>query len=63
MTELYFHHDAVTYLFDTNLIKLYRLEGNQTVEIDNPETKRKVRLNSAEISREVALKAIEGCQI
>ena len=63
MTELYFHHDTVTYLFDTNLIKLYRLEGNQTVEIDNPETKRKVRLNSAEISREMALKAIEGCQI
>ncbi|CAB1066050.1 hypothetical protein D1BOALGB6SA_10849 [Olavius sp. associated proteobacterium Delta 1] len=61
MAELFFHHDAITYLFDTNLFKLYRLDGNQSVEINNPETKRNVRLNSAEISREKALKAIEGC--
>jgi len=61
MTELFFHHDANTYLYDTNLLKLYRLEGNRSVEIDNPETKRNIRLNSAEISRETAFKMINGC--
>lgn len=61
MTELFFHHDTTTYLFDTNLLKLYRLEGNQSVEIDNPEIKRKVRLNSTEISREKASKMVNGC--
>ena len=62
MAELFFHHDAMTYFFDTKLLKLYRLEGNQSVEIDNPETRRDVRLNSAEISREQALKLMaERC--
>jgi len=59
MTELFFHHDASTYLYDTNLLKLYRLVGNQPVEINGPETKRKVRLNSSEISREKALGLVE----
>lgn len=62
MTELFFNHDAVTYLFDTNLLKLYRLEGNQSIEIDNPEIKRKVRLNSTEISREKAFKMVNECR-
>jgi hypothetical protein len=62
MAELFFHHDTATYLFDTNLSKLYRLEGNQPVEIDNPEIKRKVRFHSAEISRETALKMLKGCR-
>jgi hypothetical protein len=62
MAELFFHHDATTYLFDTNLLKLYRLEGNRPVEIDNLEIKRKVRLHSAEISREKALKMAQGCR-
>ena len=61
MAELFFHHDATTYLYDTNLLKLYRLEGNQTVEIDSPEIKRKVRFKSAEISREKAFKILNGC--
>ena len=62
MAELFFQHEAMTYLFDTKLLKLYRLEGNQSVEIDNPETRRDVRLNSAEISREKAFKMVaERC--
>ena len=61
MAQLFFHHDANTYLYDTNLLKLYRLEGNRPVEIDNPDTRRKVRLNSAEISREMAFKMMNGC--
>ena len=60
MAQLFFHHDVNTYLYDTNLLKLYRLEGNQPVEIDNPDIQRKVRLNSAEISRETAFKMING---
>ena len=61
MAELFFHHDAITYLFDTRLLKLYRLDGSQSVEIDNPEIKRKVRLKSAEISREKAQGMLAGC--
>lgn len=62
MAELFFQHDTITYLFDTKLLKLYRLEGNQSVEIDNPKTWQDVRLNSAEISREKAFKMAEGCR-
>jgi hypothetical protein len=56
MTQLFFQHNKTTYLFDTKLLKLYRLAGNQTIEIDNPETMRNVRLKSAEISRDQAFK-------
>ena len=62
MAELFFHHDANTYLYDTNLLKLYRLEGNQPIEIDNPDTRRKVRLDASEISRERAFNIIKGCR-
>jgi hypothetical protein len=61
MAELFFQHDAMTYFFDTRLLKLYRLECNQSVEIDNPRTRRDVRLNATEISREKAFKMAEGC--
>ena len=62
MAELFFHHDAMTYLFDTKLLKLYRLDGRQSVEINNPETMRNMRLHSSEISRENALKMVGGCR-
>ena len=58
MAELFFQHNNNTYLFDTKLLKLYKLDGNQSVEIDNPETARNVRLKSAEISRDQALKFV-----
>ena len=62
MTELFFHHDADTYLFDTNLLKLYKLDGSRSIEIKNSEIKRRVRLNSTEISREKAFKKVaERC--
>ena len=60
MGELFLKHDAITYLFETNLLKLYRLEGSQSVEINNPETVRNVRLYSSEISREQAFKMADG---
>jgi hypothetical protein len=58
MAELFFQHEAMTYLFDTKLLKLYRLEGTQTVEIENQETRRNVRLSASEISREQAFKMV-----
>ena len=62
MAELFLQHNAITYLFDTSLLKLYRLESNRSVEIENPETVRNVRLFSAEISREQAFKMAKGCR-
>jgi hypothetical protein len=61
MAELFFHHEANMYLFDTKLLKLYRLDGSQSVEIDNLETIRQVRLKSAEISPEKAQRMLAGC--
>jgi hypothetical protein len=51
MAELFFRHDEVTYIYDTKLLKPYRLEDNRSVEINSPEIYRNVRLFSAEISR------------
>jgi hypothetical protein len=60
MAELYFKHETIPYIFDTKSLKLYRLERNRSVEIDNPETAYNVRFHSAEISREKALKMVDG---
>jgi hypothetical protein len=60
MGELFLQHDALAYLFDTDLLKLYRLQGRRPVEIDNPEIVRNVRLYSYEISRERAFKMADG---
>jgi hypothetical protein len=56
MAELYFQHKTTPYIFDTRLLKLFRLENSRFVEILNPETKQKVRLHSIEINREQALR-------
>jgi hypothetical protein len=63
MAKIYFQHDEISYLFDTKLLKLYRMEGNQSVEINNSETLWDVRLKAAEISREQAFKMVAArCQ-
>jgi hypothetical protein len=62
MGELFLQHDAITYLFDTDLLKLYRLQDNQPVEINNPEIVRNVRLYSYEISRQRAFQMADGCR-
>ena len=61
MAELYFEHGTIPYIFDTKSLKLYRLERNRSVEINNPETAQNVRFYSAEISREKALRMVNGC--
>jgi hypothetical protein len=58
MAELFFQHDEITYIYDTKLLKLYRLEGNRSIEISSPETLRNVRLFSSEISRKQALEMV-----
>jgi hypothetical protein len=60
MAKIYFQHDEISYLFDTKLLKLYRLEANQSVEINNSETLWDVRLKAAEISRKKALELAGG---
>ena len=62
MGELFLRHDTNTYLFDTSLLKLYRLDGDRSVEVNNPETVRNVRLFSSEISREQAFEPAAACQ-
>ena len=62
MAELFFRHNAVPYFFDTNVLKLYRLTGNRAVEIDNPAMLRNIRLYSAEINREQALRMAVECR-
>jgi hypothetical protein len=60
MAKLYFQHDEISYIFDTKLLKLFRLEGNQSVEINNSETLWDVRLKASEISRIKAFKIAKG---
>jgi hypothetical protein len=60
MAKIYFQHDEISYLFDTKLLKLYRLEANRSVEINNSETLWDVRLKASEISRQKALKIAGG---
>jgi hypothetical protein len=60
MAKIYFQHDEISYLFDTKLLKLYRLEANQSVEINNSETLWDVRLKASEISRQKALELAAG---
>jgi hypothetical protein len=60
MAKIYFQHDEISYLFDTKLLKLYRLEAKRSVEINNSETLWDVRLKASEISRQKALELAGG---
>ena len=62
MTELFFKYKTFPYLFDTKRLKLFRLRGCQLIEINNPKTLRKVRLDSSEISRDRALSLALECE-
>ena len=62
MTEIFFKYKTISYLFDTEQLKLFRLYKSQRVEINNPETLRKVRLGSIEIKRESAFKLALECE-
>lgn len=56
MAELYFEYKMTPYLFDTNLLKLFRLKDHYRLEIKNSEILSNVRLSSIEINRENAVR-------
>ena len=62
MTELFFKYKKFSYLFDTKQLRLFRLRGCQLIEINNPKTLRKVRLDSSEISRDRAFRLALECK-
>lgn len=54
MPQFYFQYRTQPYLYDTKLMKLYRLENKEHIEITKPELLRNIRLDSIEIDREEA---------
>ena len=54
MAELFFKYEAIPYLFETKLLKLFRIENKDFVEINEPEVLRNIRFNSIEITRNQA---------
>jgi hypothetical protein len=54
MAELFFQYKTIPYLFDTKLLKLFRLEKKRKVKIFDLEILRNIRFNSIEIDREQA---------
>ena len=55
MAELFFQHKKIAYVYDTKLLKLFRIENQQTTEILDQETLRRIRFDSVEISRNRAI--------
>mgnify|MGYP001828616243 CR=1 FL=1 len=51
MAELFFKYEARPYLLDTRLLKLFRIENKELIEINQPEILREIRFNSIEITR------------
>ena len=62
MAELYFKYKTKVYLFDTNLLKLFRLRSHDRIEIKNPETLEKIRLGSKEIFRDHTFRPEFECE-
>jgi len=56
MAELFFQHEKIPYLFDTRLLKLFRIKNKETTEIVNRKIVRKIRFNSLEIDRQKAFR-------
>jgi len=54
MAELFFKYEAIPYLFETRLLKLFRIENKDFVEINEPEVLHNIRFNSIEITRNQA---------
>jgi hypothetical protein len=54
MAKLFFEYKTIPYLFDTKLLKLFRLENKRQVEIVDSEILRNIRFGSIEIDRKQA---------
>jgi hypothetical protein len=55
MAELFFQYKRIPYLFETKLLKLFRLENKRQVEIVDSGILRNIRFYSIEIDREQAI--------
>jgi hypothetical protein len=62
MAELFFQYDDVPYIFNTRLLKLFRLDHKRITEIISPDILRNVRFDSTEINREQAFMLAKGIQ-
>ena len=62
MAELYFKYKTKVYLFHTKQLKLFRLGDHNRIEIKDPETLGKIRLDSKEIKREHAFRLAFECE-
>ena len=60
MAKLFFEYKTIPYLFDTRLLKLFRLENKRQVEIVDSKVLRNIRFDSIEIDREQAFVLAKG---
>ena len=56
MAEVFFKHKKIPYVYDTKLLKLFRIGKQLSTEIIDQEIIRGIRFSSAEINRKQALK-------
>ena len=54
MRELYFQYNTIIYSFDTSMLKLFRLDNNEKIEITDRKIMRNVRFDSIEVDRKCA---------
>ena len=54
MPQLFFQYKTASYLFDTKLLKLFRLGNKRLIEITKPELLKNIRFDSVEIDRKQA---------
>lgn len=59
MGEYFFQYKTNTFLFNTKLLKLFKIEGKRLIEMLNPEVLRQVRFNSIEVDRERAYSLVK----
>jgi len=62
VAELFFQYDNVPYIFNTRLLKLFRLDYKRITEIISPDILRNVRFDSIEINRKQAFMLAKGIQ-
>ena len=54
MAKLFFRLENIPYLYDTKLMKLFRIEKQLSTEIKDQKILRNIRFNSIEITRNQA---------
>lgn len=62
MAAIYLQKENTPFCFNTESGKVYLMRGDTWEEICDPEIRRRIRLQSSEITREAAMKLVEGLQ-